>query len=104
MNETRARSLNTPKSENIKVFFRNALGIEDISDTWKWEKISSDQAATTLDKYVALRGDIAHRGAGRQSVTKLQVCEFLGHVKQLVRKTGKRVSKCVKEATGKELW
>jgi hypothetical protein len=34
MNQTRARNLNTPKSENLKVLFSEALGIEDISKTW----------------------------------------------------------------------
>src|SRR5437016_4168521 len=49
MNQTRARNLNTPKSENIKVLFSEALGIDDISKMWKWAKMSSVQAAKKLD-------------------------------------------------------
>jgi hypothetical protein len=104
MNQTRARSLNTPKAENINGLFSEALGIDEIFKTWNWKKMSSIQAAKKLDDYVTLRGDIAHRGAGQQSVTKWQVEDFLNHVKRLVGKTGKQVNKYVKDATGKELW
>jgi len=104
MNQTRARNLNTPKSENLKVLFSEALGIEDISKTWNWEGMSSLQAAKKLDDFVRLRGEIAHRGAGQQSVTRFQVDAFLNHVKRLVGKTGKQVNKYVKDATGQAMW
>jgi RiboL-PSP-HEPN len=104
MNQTRARRFNTPTSENINILFSEALGIDDISKTWKWEKMSSIQAAKKLDDYVRLRGDIAHRGAGQQSVAKSQVSDFLNHVKRLVGKTGGQVNEYAVNATGKSLW
>jgi HEPN superfamily RiboL-PSP-like protein len=104
MNQTRARNLNTPKSENLKVLFSEALGIDDISKTWYWEGMSFLQAAKKLDDFVTLRGEIAHRGAGQQSVTRFQVDAFLNHVKRLVGKTGKQVNKYVKDATGQAMW
>lgn len=36
--EARNRKLNTPKSENIKQLFASAVGIVEISDSWKWPK------------------------------------------------------------------
>ena len=104
MHQARARNLNTPKSENIRVLFSEALGIDDISKAWNWKKMSSIQAAKKLDGYISLRGEIAHRGVVQQSVAKSQVDDFLNHVKRLVGKTGKQVNKYVKDATGQALW
>ena len=104
MQEVRARKLNTPKSENIRLLFSDGLGIDDISKGWKWEKMSSDQAAKKLDNYITLRGEIAHRGAAATAVTKYDVEDFLNHVKRLVAKTGKQVNQYVKQNTGKSLW
>lgn len=103
MNEARARKLNAPKTDNLDILFSDGLGIDEISKAWKWAKMSPAQAAKKLDDYVNLRGEIAHRGAGQKSVTKSHVYDFLNHVERLVRKTGKQVNKCVKDATGKEM-
>jgi hypothetical protein len=100
----RSRELNTPRTENIKVLFSDALGIDDISKAWKWAGMSSAQATKKLDQFITLRGEIAHRGAGQSSVTKWNVQDFLNHVKQLVRKTGKQVNTHVKNMTGQALW
>ena len=64
----------------------------------------SDKASAKLDKYVALRGDVAHRGKAAKSVHKSDVEGFIEHVKFLVRKTGGRVHSTVTKATGKKLW
>jgi hypothetical protein len=104
MAKMRALHFNTPKSENIKDFFREVLGIDDILETWSWEKMSPSEAAKTLDKFITMRGDIAHRGIRQQSVTKSEVQNFLEHIRRLVHKTDAEVNGHLKEATGQSLW
>ena len=103
MQTERAWSLNTPKAAQLKKFFSDALGINDISSDWYWEGMSSQRAQKKLDDYIALRGEIAHRG-GASEYYKYQVEDFLNHVQRLVGKTGKQVNKHVKAMTGKTLW
>ncbi len=70
----RDRNLNTPKADHIDRLFLDAIGIERISDAWKWsKKMTVNRAREKLDRFVSLRGDIAHRGKALKGVTKAQV-------------------------------
>ena len=102
--EERNRRLNTPKSDQIDELFANAIGLPGVSGAWRWPKMSVAQAKAKLDKFVTLRGEIAHRGAAASSVKKTHVTDYLKHVTRLVAKTGGRVNAHVKHATGKPLW
>jgi hypothetical protein len=104
MQEERNRRLNTPKSAQIDELFDKALGLPRISSAWYWKSMPAEQARAKLDKYVTLRGEIAHRGAASGSVKKTQVNDYYRHVKRLVGKTGGRVNNVVKKATGEALW
>jgi len=100
----RNRRLNTPKSDQIDELFAAAIGLTSVSSSWRWKKMSVAQARAKLDDFVELRGAIAHRGAAAASVKKVQVTNYLKHVKRLVGKTGGRVNTHVQNATGKALW
>jgi hypothetical protein len=100
----RNRRLNTPKTGQIDVLFAAAIGLPRVSNSWQWNKMSAAKARAKLDKYVSLRGAIAHRGVVASSVKKAQVTDYFRHVKRLVGKTGGRVYSHVKSATGKALW
>jgi hypothetical protein len=100
----RNRRLNTPKSEQIDELFASAVGLAGVSDAWHWKKMSATRARDKLNKYVTLRGAIAHRGAAAAAVKKAQVQDYFKHVKRLVAKTGGRVNSHVRDATGKALW
>lgn len=104
LQEQRNRKLNTPKANNIKEFFNEALGIKDITTSWRWKRMLVASAKRKLDKYVELRGAIAHRGTAGQSCTKDKVRDFLTHVTSLVGKTGGSVNSYVKKITDKKLW
>lgn len=104
MQEERNRRLNTPKAEQIRELFQRALGIEDITAAWSWQRMPSKEASAKLDRYVTLRGEIAHRGTAATGVTKAQVEDYVNHINQLVGKTGGRVNAHAKSATGKVLW
>jgi len=106
LTEERNRKLNTPKWENIDELFLSVIGLNDVSGAWFWKKMSPQQARKKLDKYVSLRGAIAHRGAAASSCKKTHVKDYFDHVKRLVSKTGPRwrVNSFVKTTTGKPLW
>ncbi len=104
LTEERNRRLNTPKSGQIDDLFKSAIGLVSLSRSWNWKGMSVSQARSKLDKYVSLRGAIAHRGSAASSVKKTHVTTYLNHVKRLVSKTGGRVNTHVKGSTGKSLW
>jgi hypothetical protein len=99
----RNRKLNTPKSDNIDQLFEAALGMSAISACWKWHKMTGAQSRAKLDKFVSLRGDIAHRGQAMASCTKKQVTSYLSHIESLVPLTGAKVSGYVEAITGHAL-
>ncbi|MBL7205373.1 MAG: hypothetical protein ISS63_13770 [Desulfobacteraceae bacterium] len=101
----RNRRLNTPKSDNIDELFRSAVGISKISSEWRWnKKMTAQRAREKLDKYVTLRGAIAHRGQYSESVKKADVDDYFAFIKRLASKTGGAVNQHVKSNTGKPLW
>lgn len=104
LNVERSRNLNTPKAAQIDELFGSAIGMQNVSDAWHWKKMSVAQARKKLDRFVALRGAIAHRGSDTSTVKKVDVTDYLRHVKRLVGKTGGRVNTYVKRETGKPLW
>jgi hypothetical protein len=104
LKQKRNWDLNTPKTEEINKLFLHALGIRDISKSWEWPGMSTAVASKKLDKYVSLRGAIAHRGRGSASVKKSDVVDYFEFIKRLAAKTGGAVNKHVKAATGKALW
>lgn len=95
---------NTPKSGYIDQLFHSALGIPRISDKWRWKRIPPDNARAKLDKYVKLRGAIAHRGSAASSVTKANVTDYFGVLKRLVARTGGTVRAHVRTITSNPLW
>ena len=104
LQEERNRKLNTPKTVQIDELFMRALGIPRVSSRWYWNNMPRERAIQKLDRYVELRGEIAHRGRAASSVKKSQVVDYYSHVKLLVGKTGGEVSRVLKNATGRALW
>lgn len=85
-------------------FFRSAVGIDDVCESWRWPGMRCDAARTKLDKYVSLRGDIAHRGAAAEGVRKGDVTKFRNHVDRLVAVTDDHVNVQVSTAVGVALF
>jgi hypothetical protein len=104
LQDQRNRRLNTPRAANIDELLLSAIGIPDVSQSWTWHKMTAEAARVKLDKYVTLRGAIAHRGAATGSCTKAQVEDYFKLIKRVVGKTGGRVNAHVRKATGKPLW
>lgn len=104
MQEERNRSLNTPKTTQINEFFKKALGVSNVSGSWRLKRMSSKAASELLDDFVTLRGNIAHRGQASERVSKGQATEYVNHVTQLVSKTGGRINDTVRKTTGHPIW
>ena len=105
LQESRNRKLNTPKSKNIDELFESAIGLSSVSSSWNWaNKLPAAKAAAKLDRYVELRGEIAHRGKTKTSVKKAQVVDYLDFIKNAAAKTGGTVNAHVKKITGQALW
>ncbi len=102
--EERNRKLNTPKAENIIDLFSVSSGLLDVTDRWCWRGMSVAQAKAKLNRYVRLRGAIAHRGSAAKSCTKADVEDYFAFIKRLVGKTGGKVNLHVKGITGVSLW
>lgn len=95
---------NTPKSSQVRDLFRKALGIQDITSSWYWQKGSVKANTANLDKWVALRGEIAHRAKTPHSVKKKFGTKFFNLVMLLADKIDHDVSEVLEVATGKKYW
>jgi hypothetical protein len=104
MTAERNKKLNTPKTQQIETLFREAVGIENVSNTWKWRNMTPERATRKLDRMVTLRGAIAHRGSNSATVTKTQVTDYFDFIKKITAKTGMAINQHVRAATGKPLW
>ncbi len=96
--------LNTPKTRQVDDLFFNLIGISEVSKSWYWAGMSSENATRKLDGFVDLRGSIAHRGRFVSYVERRQVVDYISFIKRLAAKTGGRVNSHVLELTGKRLW
>lgn len=105
LREHRNRRLNSPNAKNIDMLFKTTVGIEKISDSWRLARnMPPRKAVEKLDRFVELRGAIAHRGKSYKAVTKAQVRDYFELVSKLAAKTGGEVNSHVKDITSKPLW
>ena len=72
--------LNTPKAKPLNELFKKCLGIRDISGNWT-------VGHGDIDKFVTLRGDIAHKGSDADRVNREQAAHFLTIVGKTISDT-----------------
>ncbi|MBU0564332.1 MAG: hypothetical protein KJ890_12605 [Gammaproteobacteria bacterium] len=97
-------NFNTPKPAQVDELFMEGLGIDKISDSWAWDNTKASNSREKLKSFVELRGAIAHRGKGDESVRKSDVTNYLELIKKLAAKTGGKVNAHCKAVTGKFLY
>jgi len=73
-------ALNTPKSENLDKLFRQCLGLKDISLAWP---VSPDE----VNKFIRLRGEIAHRGSDSRAVSREDAKHFRSVISKAISAT-----------------
>ncbi|HEY0721623.1 MAG TPA: hypothetical protein VGE50_10280, partial [Gammaproteobacteria bacterium] len=49
-------AFNTPRSANIDTLFTNTLGLEGLSNTWKWKGITNASVKKKMNHWITLRG------------------------------------------------
>jgi hypothetical protein len=96
--------LNTPNAENIDRLFLDSIGLPEVSKSWHWQRMSVLGARAKLDRYVRMRGSIAHRGRAGRTVRRSTSVDYMIFSRRLVHATGEAVNKYVKATTGKALW
>jgi hypothetical protein len=92
--DTLLNALHTPKSGKLNDYFKRLLGVEKISAVWKLSE-------NTLDAFVSVRGDIAHRGRHADYVTINDLNTYRDQVRQYVVETDNAISAHLKAATKK---
>lgn len=102
--ETRNRSFNSPKGNQTKKFFCESLGIPDITKAWQMGIYNSEKFCATLEDFVELRGEIAHRGKIKNKVTVEYVKLMIEFIQILVGKTGELVNIEIQKSCGTPLW
>lgn len=101
--EERDRGLNTPKPQNVKALFHEHAGYEDITEAWKWQGKSVDQAEAELIALVKLRGSIAHRVDSITTVNLRTVEKYMRLVGRLVETTDAAMQTHAQRITGEPL-
>lgn len=94
----------TPNIDNIDKLFKSLLDIDCISKKWSWHRMPSTKIKERLDKYITLRGSIAHRVAANKAVLKRDVHDYIWLIWNLSLKTHNAVSLHVEKIVGELPW
>lgn len=78
--------LNTPKAGPLNELFLKLLGIDKLSDNWSCGE-------TSLNEFVEVRGNIAHRGRSANYVALGELNNFLALIDDVAVETDNAVSK-----------
>jgi hypothetical protein len=65
-----------PRPGNIDELFENLIGLQNPTSKWKWKKMSNQKARATLNKFIDLRGSIAHKVKSSEKVYKKDVTYY----------------------------
>jgi hypothetical protein len=90
--ETRTESLNTPKSGKLVPLFSQLLGVGDLATAWTL-------GIKSLDDFVGVRGDIAHRGRHAAYVPIWKVKSYRDEIRQYAVETDNFIAAHLKAIT-----
>ena len=102
--EIEASRLNSPSAENIDKLFENTLGLRHLSQNWYWAGGSRTSTINRLDKLIDIRGEIAHRVAVNDAVTKAYVRRSIALILRLGAVSSNRVHTYISNIVGKDPW
>ena len=97
-------SLNTPRTMQVDELFDKTIGLQKLSQCWRWGGRSQQSAVDSLDDLVTLRCSIAHRVKHASPVRKKHVVSALFLVNYLAAKTSNKVRLHVHERVGVYPW
>ncbi len=102
--EKRAREFNTPASKRVDELMLEAIGLDKITDAWKWPPTTASKSRNKLDGWVQLRQDIAHGSGAAKPVRKKTVESYRTHVGRLVERTDAAVDAYLLQETGQSFF
>ncbi|HEX5511724.1 MAG TPA: HEPN domain-containing protein [Actinomycetales bacterium] len=100
----RSTIFNTPKTHQVDQLFKEALGIECVSQSWVSAFAQGESPSVVLDRAMTLRGAIAHGEERERPITKKDVSLFYQLIADLVDSTELHVSKHLERSAGLSLW
>lgn len=96
--EPDALRLQSGKSHHIDEFYRNTIGMKNVSTCWKMGRNSSSEVAEKIDSHIRKRDLIVHRGDEMDSIE--ECWEFYGLIFEQSLRTVIAVNKFVYSSTG----
>lgn len=54
------KRFHNPSSDKTKKLYKDYLGIDDVTDFWKWNNYEPEKAKAKLNEFIKLRGDVVH--------------------------------------------
>jgi hypothetical protein len=97
-------TLNTPRAPQVDELFQKVIGLTNLSSTWKWNNVRSQQVVDRLDSLITTRGSIAHRVKHSAPVYKKTVREAADLIGRLSARTNNETRKHVHGLVGKYPW
>lgn len=102
--EKKIKYFHTPSSSRVDELVKKCVGKENLTSSWHWKRMSPKNAKTRLDKYISLRGEIAHRATPPRTIRKFAVRQYLDFIYGLVVKSNNIMRQYLKSTTGKIPW
>jgi len=102
--EIEASRLNSPNAANIDKLFENTLGLRNLSRNWYWAGASRESTIERLANLIEMRGEIAHRVAVDDAVTKAYVERSVELVLRLGAVSSNRVRTYISDLVGQDPW
>ena len=64
------KRFNTPRSDKTKKLYSDFLGIDDVTEGWKWSNYEPQKARERLNHWVELRGNVVHNSKDNSAILK----------------------------------
>ncbi|MCQ1549743.1 MAG: HEPN domain-containing protein [Candidatus Accumulibacter phosphatis] len=97
-------TLNTPRAPQVDELFHKVIGLTNLSSTWKWNNVRSQQVVDRLDSLITTRGSIAHRVKHSAPVYKKTVREAADLIGRLSARVNNETRKHVHGLVDKYPW
>ncbi|WP_167648299.1 HEPN domain-containing protein [Mameliella alba] len=90
---------NTPKPKPLDELFKKCIGLKNVSAHWT-------HGAEEVDKFVRLRGEIAHRGTDSRNVSRATATHYKSVISKAIRDTDDTIYDYLKKPNllGKAPW
>lgn len=96
--------LNNPNSQRVDIMFECLLGLKNLSIHWQWHGTSAKETKAKLEKYLTVRGQIAHRNSTSQTLAGNYVSDYTDFIHRLAVRSSNTVRKHLFDTTKKIPW